>query len=106
MDSQPGRTSAFPIMWKDWPALITAGGLGTRLLPFSKEIPKEMFPIIVCNGDNSPELKPVIQAIFEQLHTAGVRSFYIVVGRGKRALEDHFSPDSRFLDFLRRQGKL
>ena len=105
MDSQPGRTSAFPIMWKDWPALITAGGIGTRLLPFSKEIPKEMFPIITCNGDRTLELKPVVQAIFEQLHSAGVRTFYIVVGRGKRAIEDHFSPDSRFLEFLDKRGK-
>jgi UTP--glucose-1-phosphate uridylyltransferase len=86
-------------------ALITAGGLGTRLLPFTKEVPKEMFPIVTCNGNESPELKPVVQAIFEQLYTAGVRSFYIVVGRGKRAIEDHFSPDSRYLEFLSTKGK-
>ena len=86
-------------------ALITAGGIGTRLLPFSKEIPKEMFPIITRNGDDSLQLKPVIQAIFEQLHTVGIRTFYIVVGRGKRAIEDHFSPDFQFLEFLRKKGK-
>jgi UTP--glucose-1-phosphate uridylyltransferase len=87
-------------------ALITAGGIGTRLLPFSKEIPKEMFPIITRNGDDSLQLKPVIQAIFEQLYTVGVRTFYFVVGRGKRAIEDHFSPDFRFLDFLAKKGKV
>jgi UTP--glucose-1-phosphate uridylyltransferase len=86
-------------------ALITAGGIGTRLLPFSKEIPKEMFPIITRNGNHSLELKPVVQAIFEQLHTAGIRRFFVVVGRGKRAIEDHFSPDLRFLDYLGKKGK-
>lgn len=86
-------------------AVITAGGIGTRLLPFSKEIPKEMFPIITRNGNNSLELKPVVQAIFEQLHTAGVRRFFVIVGRGKRAIEDHFSPDLRFVEFLGKKGK-
>jgi len=87
-------------------ALITAGGIGTRLLPFSKEIPKEMLPIIAHDGDESLELKPLVQAIFEQLYAAGIRNFYIVVGRGKRAIEDHFSPDPRFLEFLEKKGKL
>ena len=85
-------------------ALITAGGIGTRLLPFSKEIPKEMFPIVAYDPNNSLQLKPVVQAIFEQLYTIGVRSFYIVVGRGKRAIEDHFSPDPGFLAILNRKG--
>lgn len=87
-------------------ALITAGGIGTRLLPFSKEIPKEMFPIITYNGNNSLELKPLVQAIFDQLYNIGIRSFYVVVGRGKRAIEDHFSPDPGFLSLLNRKGKL
>src|SRR2546427_5214314 len=87
-------------------ALITAGGIGTRLLPFSKEIPKEMLPIIAHDGDDSLELKPLVQAIFEQLYSAGIRNFYIVVGRGKRAIEDHFSPDPRFLEYLEKKGKL
>ena len=87
-------------------ALITAGGIGTRLLPFSKEIPKEMFPIIARNGDNSLQLTPLIQAIFEQLYTIGIRRFFIVVGRGKRAIEDHFSSDVQFLQFLSKKGKV
>src|SRR5436309_16025392 len=86
--------------------MITAGGIGTRLLPFSKEIPKEMFPIITCDDNNSLQLKPLVQAIFEQLYNTGVRSFYIVVGRGKRAIEDHFSPDTVFLEYLNKKGKL
>src|SRR6059036_3257668 len=87
-------------------ALITAGGIGTRLLPFSKEIPKEMLPIIAHDRDDSLELKPLVQAIFEQLFSAGIRTFYIVVGRGKRAIEDHFSPDPSFLEFLEKKSKL
>ena len=86
-------------------ALITAGGIGTRLLPFSKEVPKEMFPVITLDGSDRPQLKPVVQAIFEQLHTTGLRKFYIVIGRGKRVIEDHFSPDPGFLDFLGKKGK-
>lgn len=75
------------------------------MLPFSKEIPKEMFPIIMYNGSHTLELKPVVQAIFEQLHKVGVRDFYVVVGRGKRAIEDHFSPDPGFSAFLKERGK-
>src|SRR2546427_5604247 len=87
-------------------ALSPGGGIGTRLLRFSKEIPKEMLPIIAHGGDGSLELKPLVQAIFEQLYSAGIRNFYIVVGRGKRAIEDHFSPDPRFLEYLEKKGKL
>src|SRR5207245_5337305 len=87
-------------------ALITAGGIGTRLLPFTKEIPKEMLPIIAHDGDDSPELKPLVQAIFEQLYAAGVRDFYIVVGMGKRAIEEHFSAAPRFLAYLEKNGKV
>ena len=90
----------------EYKALITAGGIGTRLLPFSKEIPKEMFPIITYDANNSLQTKPLVQAIFEQLYAIGVRSFFIVVGRGKRAIEDHFSPDPGFLEFLNRKGRL
>src|SRR5436309_15841694 len=87
-------------------ALITAGGIGTRLLPFSKEIPKEMLPIIAHDRDGSLELKPLVQAIFEQLFSAGIRNFYIVVGRGKRAIEAPFPPDRGFREFLERNSSL
>ena len=86
-------------------ALITAGGIGTRLLPFSKEIPKEMFPIFDSGPDGSVHLKPVAQAIFEQLHGLGMRSFIFVVGRGKRSLQDHFTSDRSFLQTLHVKGK-
>jgi len=104
VDSQP-TTLSTPSRLDGHEALITAGGAGTRLLPFSKEIPKEMFPMICSDRDGSLILKPLIQAIFEQLHAAGVRSFYIVVGRGKRAIEDHFSVDSGLLEYLDKDGK-
>src|SRR5438093_13382418 len=79
--------------------------MGTRMLPFSKEIPKEMFPIITYNGRQCLELTPLVQAIYEQLYGAGIRSFYVVVGRAKRAIEDHFSPDPAYSALLERGGK-
>ena len=104
IDSMEGAGSSNGL--DGYTALITAGGIGTRLLPFSKEIPKEMLPIIAHDRDDSLELKPLVQAIFEQLFSAGIRTFYIVVGRGKRAIEDHFSPDPSFLEFLEKKSKL
>jgi UTP--glucose-1-phosphate uridylyltransferase len=85
-------------------AIITAAGLGTRLLPMSKEVPKEMLPIFV-EGRNGLVLKPMLQAIFEQLYDFGVREFCLVVGRGKRLIEDHFTPDYGFLDELHNGGR-
>jgi UTP--glucose-1-phosphate uridylyltransferase len=76
-------------------AVITAAGLGTRMLPFTKEIPKEMFPIISNN-----EIKPIIQVIFEQLYNQGVRDFVIVVSKNKRVIEDYFTPDYNFVRYL------
>lgn len=86
-------------------AVIPAAGLGTRLLPATKEMPKEMLPIFVRCGDGRIRLKPMLQAIFEQLYDFGFREFCFVVGRGKRAIEDHFTPDREFLNFLREKRK-
>jgi UTP--glucose-1-phosphate uridylyltransferase len=86
-------------------AVITAGGIGTRLLPFTKEIPKEMAPLIFRSSDNTTEVKPVIQAIYDQLFESGIRDFYIVVGKGKRAIQDHFNIDAGFVELLRKRGK-
>jgi UTP--glucose-1-phosphate uridylyltransferase len=94
-----------PNSFSEYSAIITAGGMGTRMLPFSKEIPKEMFPIITYNGRQCLELKPLVQAIYEQLYGAGIRTFYVVVGRGKRAIEDHFTPDPVFSALLTNRGK-
>jgi UTP--glucose-1-phosphate uridylyltransferase len=84
--------------------VITAAGLGTRLLPMSKEMPKEMLPIFV-RGVNGFALKPLLQALFEQLYLFGLREFCFVVGRGKRSIEDHFTPDWGFVKFLNDRGK-
>jgi len=87
-------------------AVIPAAGLGTRLLPVTKETPKEMLPIYVRSRDGRVLLKPILQVIFENLFDAGFREFCFIVGRGKRAIEDHFTPDYSFLDELERRGKL
>jgi len=84
-------------------AVITAGGLGTRLLPVSKEIPKEMLPLFSLS-DGTIALKPVIHIIFENLFSIGIREFCVVVGRGKRVLEDYFTPDINFIDLLQSKG--
>ena len=65
--------------------VITAGGLGTRLLPMSKELPKEMLPIYARNTTGNLILKPILQALFEQIYQLGTREFCLVVGRDKRA---------------------
>ncbi len=84
--------------------IIPAAGLGTRLFPATKEQPKEMLPIfsktakVICS-------KPVVQMVFEQLYDAGLREFCYVVGRGKRGIEDHFTPDSNCVENLKNMGK-
>jgi len=85
-------------------AVITAAGLGTRLLPMSKELPKEMLPIYT-KGPNGILLKPLLQAVFEQLYDFGIREFCFVVGRGKRAIEDHFTPDWNYIRMMNDKGK-
>jgi UTP--glucose-1-phosphate uridylyltransferase len=74
-------------------------GLGTRLLTATKVQPKEMLPVF---AKESGELciKPLVQLVFEQLFDFGIREFCFVVGRGKRAIEDHFSPDDDYLKRL------
>lgn len=86
-------------------AVIPAAGLGTRLLPITKELPKEMLPIVSLMKNGRPCLKPMLQAIFEQLYDIGFREFAFIVGRGKRAIEDHFSPDEDFIHDLEDKNK-
>ena len=89
---------------KPFKAVITAGGIGARLLPFSKEIPKEMAPILVKGKNGSIQVKPMVQAIYEQLYDWGIRDFLIVVGRGKGAIQNHFTADSSFVERLKSRG--
>jgi UTP--glucose-1-phosphate uridylyltransferase len=86
--------------------VITAAGLGTRLLPATKEMPKEMLPIYVLGCNGVPVLKPLLQALFEQLYRFGFREYCFVVGRGKRAIEDHFTPDWDFVEKWTGWGRL
>lgn len=76
--------------------VITAAGRGTRLLPATKEIPKEMLPIFY-RSENEIRTVPVLQIIYEQLWENNIRNFCIVVGREKRAIEDHFTVHRDFL---------
>src|ERR1700754_4178851 len=62
-------------------AVIAAAGFGTRFLPQTKAMPKEMLPLVD---------KPIIQQIVEELVTAGITDIVIVTGYHKRTIEDHF----------------
>ncbi len=77
-------------------AVIAAAGFGTRFLPQTKAMPKEMLPIVD---------KPVIQIIVEQLVAAGVTDIIIVTGSSKRAIEDHFDRAEDLEAELRGKGK-
>lgn len=81
--------------------VVPAAGLGTRLLPATKEQPKEMLPIFAQGSGGDSYVKPVLQAIFEQFFEAGFRHYCFVIGRGKRAIEDHFTRHSEYLEVLR-----
>lgn len=86
-------------------AVIPAAGLGTRLLPTTKETPKEMLPIFALGGGGEVCVKPLLQLVFEQLYEAGFRKFCFIVGREKRAIEDHFTQDYGYLEMLEARGK-
>jgi len=86
-------------------AVIPAAGLGTRLLSATKEQPKEMLPLFAKTEERTLCLKPIIQMIFEQLFDFSIREFYFVVGREKRALEDHFTPEPSYVADLDARGK-
>jgi UTP--glucose-1-phosphate uridylyltransferase len=85
--------------------IIPAAGLGTRLFPATKEQPKEMLPIFSRTTHGDMMVKPVVQLVFEQVHDAGLREFCFVVGRGKRGIEDHFTPDVNCIKTLESMGK-
>jgi len=85
--------------------VIPSAGLGTRLFPATKEQPKEMLPIFSKTTNGDIAVKPLLQMVFEQLHDAGFREFCFVVGRGKRSIEDHFTPDRDSISMLENMGK-
>ena len=85
-------------------AVIPAAGLGTRLLSATAEQPKEMLPLFATDSGVLC-LKPAVQQIFEQLFDFGLREFCFIVGKGKRAMEDHFTPKRGYVSQLKSQGK-
>jgi UTP--glucose-1-phosphate uridylyltransferase len=78
-------------------AIIPAAGLGTRFLPATKAMPKEMLPIVD---------KPTIQYIVEEAIASGIEDIIIVTGKGKRAIEDHFDFAPELEQNLMEKGKL
>ncbi|MDN4071760.1 UTP--glucose-1-phosphate uridylyltransferase GalU [Fictibacillus terranigra] len=78
-------------------AIIPAAGLGTRFLPATKAMPKEMLPIVD---------KPTIQYIVEEAIESGIEDIIIVTGKGKRAIEDHFDHAFELEQNLFEKGKI
>ncbi|QOY35241.1 UTP--glucose-1-phosphate uridylyltransferase GalU [Anaerobacillus isosaccharinicus] len=78
-------------------AIIPAAGLGTRFLPATKAMPKEMLPIVD---------KPTIQFIVEEAVASGIEDIIIVTGKGKRAIEDHFDSAFELEQNLIEKGKV
>ncbi|MCI1903084.1 MAG: UTP--glucose-1-phosphate uridylyltransferase GalU [Enterococcaceae bacterium] len=77
-------------------AVIPAAGLGTRFLPATKAMAKEMLPIVD---------KPVIQFIVEEAIASGIEDILVVTGKGKRPIEDHFDANAELEYNLRSKGK-
>ena len=77
--------------------VLTAAGRGTRLLPFTKEMPKEMMPIFTKIHGNQRAVIPLLQYVFEQFYSMKIRDFCFVVGRDKRSIEEHFTPRQDYL---------
>ena len=77
-------------------AIFPVAGLGTRFLPATKALPKEMLPVVD---------KPLMQYAVEEAYAAGVRAMVFVTSRHKRAIEDHFDRTSELEDALEKAGK-
>ncbi|MCD6373312.1 MAG: UTP--glucose-1-phosphate uridylyltransferase GalU [Thermococcus sp.] len=78
-------------------AVIPAAGLGTRMLPITKSMPKEMLPVVD---------RPVIHYVVEEAIKAGIDDILIITGKGKRAIEDYFDRSFELEYYLREKGKL
>jgi UTP--glucose-1-phosphate uridylyltransferase len=77
-------------------AVFPAAGLGTRFLPATKAMPKEMLPLVD---------KPLIQYVVEEAVSSGIEEVVLVTGRGKRAIEDHFDVAFELEEELKAKGK-
>src|SRR3989338_10620272 len=78
-------------------AIIPAAGFGTRFLPQTKAMPKEMMPLVD---------KPIIQRVVEELVDAGIETIVIVTGWHKRSIEDHFDYQYELEEKLLKSGKV
>ena len=76
-------------------AVILAAGLGTRMLPATKSVPKELIPIVD---------KPALQYLVEECVKSGIEDIMIVISRGKTLIEDHFDRPPELEDRLREGG--
>jgi UTP--glucose-1-phosphate uridylyltransferase len=85
--------------------VLTVAGLGTRLLPLTKELPKEMLPIYVRAKNGNLILKPILQVIYESLYEYKIRNFCFIIGRTKRAVKDHFTVDYDLIHLLKKDKK-
>ena len=77
-------------------AVIPAAGFGTRFLPFTKAVPKEMIPLVD---------KPVIQYVIEEAAQAGISDILIIVSSGKMAIQNHFNPEFALQERLKTNNK-
>jgi UTP--glucose-1-phosphate uridylyltransferase len=77
-------------------AVIPAAGFGTRFLPISKAVPKEMLPVVD---------KPVIQYVVEEAVASGITDILLIISRGKRAIEEHFIANPELEADLEAKGK-
>jgi UTP--glucose-1-phosphate uridylyltransferase len=77
-------------------AIIPAAGFGTRFLPFTKAVPKELIPVVD---------KPTIQYVVEEAVAAGIEEILIIVSTGKQAIQDHFNPAFDLEQRLEQSGK-
>ena len=78
-------------------AVFPVAGLGTRVLPATKVVPKEMLPVVD---------RPVLQHCVEEAREAGIEHFVFVTGRNKQTIEDHFDLSYELEDTLQKRGKL
>ena len=77
-------------------AVLPVAGLGTRFLPATKAVPKEMLTVVD---------RPVLQHVIDEAREAGIEHFVFVTGRNKSVIEDHFDMAYELEDTLRRRGK-
>jgi len=77
-------------------AVLPAAGFGTRFLPATKAVPKELLPIVD---------KPTIQYIMEEVVHAGIEEVILITGREKGSIEDHFDTSAELENHLRKKGK-